>query len=636
MTLSPRGLFLILVLTLSPACSTLFQKSPEETSSRWQGSFSTEEGLETVVIVGTNDLHGTLAPIQSKSREKPGIPSVSYEFGGASQLAAYLKTLQDEFQEHLIWLDGGDQFQGSIESNTELGQPMVRFFELAGLSASAVGNHEFDFGLPTLKQRLSEAHYPYLAANVRDRETQKLAPFPNTFTRKMLKAGSLQVGVIGLSTEFTPVTTRPINVQSLAFENLKEATLREAQLLREQGAHLVLVAAHAGVECETQPTSFEQTLRKPLDPQGGCNDQDEMYQLLHALPAGTIDAVVSGHTHTLVHHWIAGVPVIQGGAFGKYLNLIYLTYDWKKKKLRPDQTRIEGPIPVCSKVFAHQQNCDGSKPAPPEGRGPLIDPVFHGRSLKKDPQVEAFLSQVLAKSESVKNKVIGTAVRPLEHRRLKESELGNLIADSIRAAVHSDVAYMNPGGVRAPIEAGKITYGDLFRSLPFENQIVTIRVTGRELKQIIQVAQSGYRGFGSVSGLKMRLIDPAYPAPFVDLDGSGRHDLWKLNRLLDLRLSDGTRIEDSKTYSLALSDFLASGGDDMGWPMSQISKDRVHYEKGVMARDALLHWIELSGPLNSEDHPLVNPAEPRLQFEVPGHPPRKSKKHRKSRHKRNS
>lgn len=583
-----------------------------------QDTPSDSKHLETIVILGTNDIHGTLTPSSLKSREARGVTPIAYESGGATMLSAYIKKLKSEYQDHFIWLDGGDQFQGSIESNTETGKPMVDFFNASGLTASAVGNHEFDFSLSVLKTRMAQANYPYLAANILDRKSGAIAPFPNTSASRIIKVGKLKVGVIGLSTIDTPITTRAINVETLTFDSLKDSTLRESQLLRDQGAQIIVITAHAGTKCDDGgPALASSRVRKPNDPQGVCNDQDEMVRLLKALPKGTVDAVVSGHTHTVVHHWIAGVPVIQGGAFGKFINLIHLTYDWNRKKVRLDQTRIEGPIPVCPKVFENQQDCDGSKPAPPGGRGPLVETKFHGEVLKPDPEMVALVDPVLKRVAPQRNRPLGIAVRPLEHRRLEESELGDVIADAMRQATHADVAYMNPGGVRAPIEVGVITYGSAFKALPFDNTVAIVKVTGRELKTLIQVAQNGHRGFGSVSGLHLRLIDPAYDAPFDDLDGTGRPELWKVNRLLDIKLANGNPIIPDKMYTFATSDFLVTGGDDFGWPMSQIPADRKDMATGVLARDALVAYLLASGPLNSVEHPIIDPRHPRLALEKP-------------------
>jgi 5'-nucleotidase len=216
-------------------------------------------------------------------------------------------------------------------------------------------------------------------------------------------------------------------------------------------------------------------VRKPTDPQGECGDHDEMVRLLKSLPVGTIDAVVAGHSHQIVHHWVANVPVIQGGAFGRYFNLIWLTYDFTQGKLVPSATRIEGPVPVCAEVFKFQGDCNGDRPAPTRGRGPLVTARFHGKSIFPLTSIERIIAPFRNKSAELKAQVVGKAVRAIDHDRFRESPLGNLVTDAFRQATGADVVFINGGGIRAPLEAGNITYGDVFRTLPFENWIIVLK-----------------------------------------------------------------------------------------------------------------------------------------------------------------
>jgi 2',3'-cyclic-nucleotide 2'-phosphodiesterase (5'-nucleotidase family) len=128
------------------------------------------------------------------------------------------------------------------------------------------------------------------------------------------------------------------------------------------------------------------------------------------------------------------------------------------------------------------------------------------------------------------------------------------------------------------------------------------------------------------------LIDPAYEAPYVDLDSTGRHEQWKTNRLMEIRRSNGESIIPDKLYTLATSDFLVTGGDDFGWPMSQIPTKRKNLDTGVLTREALISFIQESGPLNSVEHPVIDPEHPRLILEKPK---RKSKMHRRKHHQKN-
>jgi 5'-nucleotidase len=604
--------------------------------------------IETIAIAGTNDIHGALAPMEMKTREATGVPGTPYLAGGVAYLASYIKILRDELGPKLLWLDAGDEFQGTIESNPNHGAAMVGFFNAAGLNAAAIGNHEFDFGaeapdttdrLSSLKHRMLEAKYPYLAANIADKATGELEQFPNTFPSKIFPVGRVKVGVIGLSTVDTPRTTLPTNVEPLSFTSLHDATVREAAELRKQGADVVVVTAHAGTFCDLSHAPQGHALRKPTDIQGACKDE-EIARLIKSLPPGTIDGVISGHTHSLIHHWIAGVPVVQAGSSGRYFNVLYLTYDLLHHQLLADRSRIEGPIPICPAVFQNQADCNGDRPAPPAakgGRGPLITPEFHRIAVHVDSHIEKLLAPTFAEADLTKNKVYGQAATSLEHNRYAEAPLGNLLADSIRAAAKSDFAFMNAGGIRADIEQGPITYGEIFRVSPFDNTIVILKLTGKQVRTLIRIAESGARGFPPVSGMQLKLIHPDSDAPSDDLNGDGHIDTWEINRLLEIRLPNGELLNDRKEYTLATLDYLVLGGDDMGWIMPQLNHgDKKPDFTGVIVREALASYIsELTkrdGAVNGPTSPLVNSAAPRIVFQKVA---KKAGKHsrRKRRHK---
>lgn len=615
------------VALLSAGCSS----APTHPSNlaELQTAAPNDSRFETVAILGTNDLHGTLLPQQLKTREQEATSApVEYEAGGATYLASYIEIARRHLGNRLLWLDAGDEWQGSIESNLAKGAPMVSFYNENGLHAAAVGNHEFDFGpesdatpeaaqdvLGALKARFQEAKYPYLSANILERATGKLAPLPNLRPSAVFDVGRLRVGVIGLSTVETPTTTRSTYVESLQFAELKRATIREAAAVRKAGADIVVVVAHVGLKCGRNGHSLH-SIRKPDDPQGGCEDRDEMVQLLRSLPSGTVDAVVSGHSHQIVHHWVSGVPVIQGGAFGRYFNIIYLTYDLNQRRLVADRTRIEGPVPVCPRIFRNQGDCNGDRPAPKEGRGSLVAPRFMGERISADERTERLIAPAVARAADMKKREVGEALRPIEHERMTESPLGNLVADALRASSGADVALVNAGGIRAPIEQGRITYGAVFRSLPFDNAVSVVKVTGRQLKLILRIAESGSRGYPSVSGVRLRLISPAYDAPSEDLNGDKRVDAWEVNRLIDARLADGSPIRDERIYSLATIDFLVTGGDDLHWIMKQIPQERIQLSTGEVMRDAVVKYLATSGPLNGVETPLVRVDDPRLKFEA--------------------
>jgi 5'-nucleotidase len=556
--------------------------------------------IETIEIAGTNDIHGALTPFSWKTKDAPGIAPTPYNAAGVAVLATYIRHLRTQYGKDFLWLDGGDEFQGSLESNLEGGAPLVDFFNLMKLDGAAIGNHEFDFGLPNLKDRMKQAHYPYLAANIVNKDSGKLADFPNTLPHMIYSLGengALKVGVLGLSTLDTPTTTRAENVANFRFENLHDTTMKEADALRKAGAQIVVIVTHAGLFCDNH-IHGESKVRTPDDAQGTCEKDGEIVRLLQSLPAGTVDAVVSGHTHSVVHHWVNGVPVIQGASSGKFINVISLSYDWTQKRVIPSLSTIEGPIPVCEKVFKNRGDCSGDVIDP--NRGELVQATFHGEPVVPDADVARLLDPTIQKTAATKAKVIGRAAKGLDDRRSGESELGNLVSDAIRAAAHSDIAIINSGGIRAPWDSGEITYGDVYRSLPFDNYLMVLKMNGRQVKQLLNIVEDGSKGISPVSGLKIEMVSLGKPAP-------------PTGRILNVWLSDGTPIDDSKSYTVATLDFLVSGGDNWSKFMPSLTADAVIQKSGPMERDSVVSYLKkIKGPINSAKHPLIGPKNPRF------------------------
>lgn len=560
---------------------------------------SKNERLETVWIVGTNDIHGALTPVTLQTRDPGQVKPTTYEVAGVAVLGSYVRKLRAQYSDHFLWLDAGDEFQGSLESNMNGGAPMVDFFNLLGLNAAAIGNHEFDFGLPNLKARMKQANYPYLAANIVDKTTGRLADFPNTYPHQIFSVGHLKIGVIGLSTLQTPTTTRAENVANFDFEDLSATAIKESKFLREAGANIVVITAHSGLSCDPGQHP-EDTIRTEKDVQGSCDKSGEMDILLSSLPPGVIDAVVSGHTHTIVHHWVNGIPVIQGSYMGKYINVIALTYDWGKHELVTDKTQIEGPIPICEKVFQNRGDCNGDVPDP--NRGALVRAHFRGQEIFPDPAVVADLKPIVEKTAKIKDKIVTVAAKEVEQTRKAESPMGNLVADAIRSSAHADFAVINSGGIRAPWNSGKVTYGDVYRTLPFDNFVMKLKISGHDLKNLLNVVESGSKGISPVSGLKIKMVALDQPAP-------------PTGRILQVTENSGKPINDIQMYTVATLDFLVQGGDDWNRFIRTINPSAVVQSNGPMERDAVVVYLKkMKKPINTDRHPLLDLKHPRFTY----------------------
>src|SRR5262249_52964715 len=157
------------------------------------------------------------------------------------------------------------------------------------------------------------------------------------------------------------------------------------------------------------------------------------------------------------------------------------------------------------------------------------------------------------------------------HRRLPEATIGDLICDAMRADSRVDFAFQNPGGMRADLDQGPITRGEIYAAMPFDNTIVTLELTGAQVKVAREQSLGGSR-VTQVRGLKYA-IDPSKPA---------------LSRVTSLTLADGAPIDDAKTYRVAVNNFMASGGDQY----DALAQGRNRADTGRLIRDAMESWIK--------------------------------------------
>ncbi|HVO29592.1 MAG TPA: bifunctional metallophosphatase/5'-nucleotidase, partial [bacterium] len=245
-----------------------------------------------LTILGVNDFHGAIEE-RTVVLKTSGGTTATVHVGGAALLAAYVQRVREVNPGGTILLNAGDMWQGSMESNYFEGRPVVMLDDAIGYDATAVGNHEFDYGpagpvalaAPTdpgetrygaLLARREEAKFPFLSANA----ISVSAGAPSFAATTMIERKGLKIGIVGLSTEDTPNTTQPANIVGLSFRPPAPALVAAAKDLRARGADLVLVTAHIGGDCGRNPN--------PADA-GSCKKDEEVMRLLDAIPPGTID-----------------------------------------------------------------------------------------------------------------------------------------------------------------------------------------------------------------------------------------------------------------------------------------------------------------------------------------------------------
>ena len=523
----------------------------------------------TISIVGTSDLHGHIAALPWLAGYLANLRAVRARDGGA-----------------VIVLDAGDMFQGTLESNLEEGAAVVRAYNAIGYSAAAIGNHEFDFGpagpAPSpvapgddprgaLKARAAEASFPFLAANVVDAKTRKPVAWPHVRPSTIVEAAGIKVGIVGVVTAGTGHSALPANVAELDFLPLARTIASEARQLRARGAKLVIAVAHAGGVC----TDFADA-----DDLGSCEAGSEIFAVARALPKGSVDAMVAGHTHQALAQRVTGLPIIQSYANGRAFGRIDLTVERKSGKVVA--ARVAEPRDICPASTVEK----------------CVPGDYEGAPVRADAGIVALNAPAFVLAKQRGEERLGVAVlRPLPHRRGEETALGNLLADLMRAArPGSDVAVLNGGGIRAGLAAGPLTYDGLYQTFPFDNAFASLRLSAGEFRALLGRSFAHAGSLVSLSGVR---------ALARCRDGK-----------LDVSLArpDGKPVADSTLLAITTTDYLATGGDGFfaGSPAT--------VEIGIPMRDALAEVLRArGGALDPGDPNLFDPKHRRI--DLPGPPP---------------
>jgi 2',3'-cyclic-nucleotide 2'-phosphodiesterase (5'-nucleotidase family) len=304
---------------------------------------------------------------------------------------------------------------------------------------------------------------------------------------------------------------------------------------------------------------------------------------------------------------------VQAEAYNQYFNIIYYTFDRKTRRLIPELTRIEGVVPICSEVFENLNHCDVKRLK--TGEAPKrVAARFHGVEVTPDTEIEAWIKPIRDGTEKYRNQILGETKLPLSHFRDRESPFANLIADVLREAGHADFALVNSGGVRTSLDAGPITYDGLFRALPFDNILRVVRLPGKDVKLLYEIAASGSHGIIGVSGLQLDLLSFQLKGLRRDLNGDGKIEGWEISRLLGIRTQDGRMLDEKKLYTLATFDYLLSGGDDLAWFMGRVPSRAVSRRYSGFCRDLVSEHLRRVKVINTPEHPLVDPKSPRIRF----------------------
>ncbi|HEX2905688.1 MAG TPA: 5'-nucleotidase C-terminal domain-containing protein [Phototrophicaceae bacterium] len=493
-----------------------------------------------LTIMHTNDTHAGHDP-QSNGN------------GGVAREAAVVKQIRGEAENSLL-LDAGDRFTGSLYHTQYLGQDQVQIMNLLGYDAMTLGNHEFDNGDEVLAQFLGGLKFPVVNANLDASASPVLA---DKFTPStILEVGEELVGVIGLTTAETPILASP-GVDLVWNDDYVAAANAAAADLTAQGVNKIILMTHTGVEADL---AFVPQLEN-------------------------IDVVIGGHSHTLLSNTYSGAadkyPVKLESASGQ--PVYYVQAGEKNIYLGRLDVQFDAEGVVTSAAG---------------------DTILLSRYITPDTEMSDLLAELSAPIEELKNTSIDatTEVLLVGDRavcRVEECNLGNLMADGMRAETGAQIAIMNSGGIRASIEPGDITLGDVLTVQPFGNLISTFEAKGADVIAALEngvstlvvedgkVKRDGAAGrFPQVSGIRY-VIDPTKEAGsrIVSVEVLGENGEY-------------APIDPEAIYSLVTINFVRTGGDGY----SVFAENAINpYDFGKVDYESLVSYLKANSPITAAD-----------------------------------
>ncbi|HET7789067.1 MAG TPA: bifunctional UDP-sugar hydrolase/5'-nucleotidase [Myxococcales bacterium] len=527
--------------------------------------------VRRLVVVGINDTHGALLPAAAP-RWTHG--AAGGEIGGADWFGGYLDALRADAEEKgsaVVVVDAGDEFQGTLISNQFQGRSVTEVYDALGVTASAIGNHDFDFGLAVLQQRIAQAKYAILAANVFRKGTRERPGWARPSV--LVNAGGVRVGIIGLATRETATVTNPVNVSGLDFAEGGPVAAQEADALRARGATVVVIAAHAG----------------PFGP-------DHEIQRIARAVAGKVDAIVSGHQHAALGPppmVVAGIPVVQSGSKLVSFSTVDLALDGEGRVRSFAVNQDALPRPGGPQAILHSWH---GAPA-----------VFRGRRVLPDARISAILGGYDEQVKALRETRIGETTVDLR-KGGADDLLANLAADALRSGagggLRAQFALQNSGGLRiTEIPAGPISFGQIFDLCPFDNEQVVLSLPAQTLRDALEAVLRAGKGPMRVSGLRY-VIDwqrfgaaedprraPAGAIVTRVVDEGGRP-------LCETKSCTRTACEAACApgpFTVSLADFLANGGDGLS-----MLEDLPRQTGSVLTRDIIVSWVKEHRPLTPE------------------------------------
>ena len=469
---------------------------------------ATNACAETLTILHTNDFHSRIEPINKYDSGCGAEDKAAGKcFGGSARLITAVRAARNAAPNSIL-VDGGDQFQGSLFYTYYKGTVTAELMNRIGYDAMTVGNHEFDDGPEVLRGFMEKVNFPVLMANADVSKEAALAGI--LMPSVVIEKGGEKIGLIGLTPRNTGELASPGKL--ITFLNPVPAIKAEIARLEDAGVTRVIALSHSGF-------AEDKRIASAVD---------------------GIDVIVGGHSNTFLSNisdraagpypvWVNNpgggrTAIVQAYAYGKFLGRLDVTFD-----ANGVVTKAEG------------------------------EPIIMDGAVAEDSVLKARIAELAKPLDEVRNRVVAQSEAPIdgsrESCRVAECEAGNLVADAMLDRVKDQgvqIALTNGGGVRASIDAGPVTMGEVLTVLPFQNVLSTFQLTGADLKIALEngvgQVEDGAGRFPQVAGIRF-----AYDASATA--GS---------RIVSVEVMENgewSALDDGKLYGVVSNNYLRSGGD---------------------------------------------------------------------------
>ncbi len=485
----------------------------------------------TLTILHTNDFHDRFEPINRFDSTCSDEDNTEGKcFGGIGRMITAIGEARDRAPGDVLLLDAGDQFQGSLFYTQYGGDLAAEFMTQLNYDAMAVGNHEFDDGPEGLAAFLDQVSFPVLSANIDVSQNNMLAGKVEKST--VLTRGDHRIGIVSVLAEDTVETSSP--GPSVVFSPALDAAQAEIDALTADGVNKIILLTHVGLPADMALAE-------------GLTD---------------VDLIIGGHSHTLLSNtdedaagsypmMVNDVPIVQAYAYSKYLGELQVTFDDAGMV-----TEISG------------------------------DPILLDASVAEDEAAVARMDELAKPLEELRNRVVAESADVIEGARevcrAMECPMGNLVADAMLARVKDqgiEIAIQNGGGLRASIDAGEVTMGEVLTVLPFQNTLSTFQVSGAT---VVEALENGVSQVEEGAGRFPQVAGMTYTVDLTQEPGS---------RIMDVMVGDAP-IDMEKVYGVVSNNYVRNGGD--GYKMF-VDADNA-YDFGPDLADVTAEFIAANAP----------------------------------------